>query len=120
MGPGTRRRLATRSSESFDPVQPGCLLPFNQPYIELGHLVPPPRLGLQWTGFPALIHVAFSCRVCNFCPCRKLPCRLELSPKILNTLQRLRTTLSHEMCHVAAWLLDQEWKAPHGPAFWRW
>lgn len=24
------------------------------------------------------------------------------------------------MCHVAAWVLDGEWSAPHGAVFWRW
>lgn len=25
-----------------------------------------------------------------------------------------------QMCHVAAWVVDGEWAAPHGTAFWRW
>ena len=42
---------------------------------------------------------------------------IELSEKVLDTEDRLRKTLAHEMCHAAQWLLDGERKPPHGPAF---
>jgi len=32
--------------------------------------------------------------------------RIELAPKVVDSEGRLRETLLHEMCHVAAWLLD--------------
>ncbi len=51
---------------------------------------------------------------------RKVPTRLELSSKIVTTRERLRTTLAHECCHVAAWVIEREYHQPHGPAFWRW
>ena len=44
---------------------------------------------------------------------------IELSEKVCDSDLRLQTTLLHEMCHVAAWLLDGERKPPHGPAFWK-
>lgn len=31
-----------------------------------------------------------------------------------------RRTLCHEMCHVAAWLLDHTSKPPHGAVFKKW
>ncbi len=35
---------------------------------------------------------------------RRVPCRIELSRKVLIDMERLRSTLAHEMCHVAgAW-----------------
>ena len=45
---------------------------------------------------------------------------IELSEKVVDDLQRLKTTLLHEMCHAAAWLVDGQKKPPHGPAFWKW
>jgi germ cell nuclear acidic protein len=33
---------------------------------------------------------------------------------------RLRRTLSHEMCHAAAWIIDHVRKPPHGRVFKRW
>jgi predicted SprT family Zn-dependent metalloprotease len=44
---------------------------------------------------------------------------IELSEKVIDNEERLQTTLLHEMCHAAAWLLDGERKPPHGPAFWK-
>lgn len=44
---------------------------------------------------------------------------IELSEKVCDNEERLKTTLLHEMCHVASWLLDAERKPPHGPAFWK-
>ena len=44
---------------------------------------------------------------------------IELSEKVCDSEERLKTTLLHEMCHAAAWLLDGERKPPHGPAFWK-
>lgn len=40
--------------------------------------------------------------------------RVELSSKVLDSSDRLRRTLVHELCHVAAWLLDHVAKPPHG------
>ncbi|BDA48577.1 probable HMG box-containing protein C19G7.04 at C-terminar half [Coccomyxa sp. Obi] len=47
--------------------------------------------------------------------------RVELSSKVLDSKERLRATLLHELCHVAAWVLPPHAaKPPHGPAFKRW
>ena len=43
-----------------------------------------------------------------------------LSEKVLDDSIRLRSTLLHEMCHTAAWLIDGERKPPHGACFWKW
>jgi predicted SprT family Zn-dependent metalloprotease len=40
--------------------------------------------------------------------------------QVLDCEARLRTTLAHEMCHVAAWAVSREFKQHHGPAFWAW
>jgi predicted SprT family Zn-dependent metalloprotease len=45
---------------------------------------------------------------------------VELSSKILDDESRLRATLLHEMCHAAAWVLDNNVKPPHGPVFQKW
>lgn len=41
-------------------------------------------------------------------------------PRLLQVIdgdERLQSTLAHEMCHVAAWLLKGVCKPPHGAAF---
>ncbi|KAL7752496.1 hypothetical protein RI367_002030 [Sorochytrium milnesiophthora] len=45
---------------------------------------------------------------------------IELSGKVLDDDERLQKTLAHEMCHVAAWLIDHTNKPPHGLAFKAW
>jgi predicted SprT family Zn-dependent metalloprotease len=45
---------------------------------------------------------------------------IELSPRVLDDPERLRSTLAHEMCHAAQWLLDGVAKPPHGEAFRKW
>ncbi|KAL5635440.1 hypothetical protein ACGC1H_004285 [Rhizoctonia solani] len=46
--------------------------------------------------------------------------RIELSTKVVDCEERVKNTLSHEMCHLGAWIFDSEMKPPHGPAFKRW
>ena len=46
--------------------------------------------------------------------------RIELAAKVLTDAHRVRSTLLHEMCHAAAWLVDGVNKPPHGPVFKRW
>lgn len=53
-------------------------------------------------------------------PCRSYSARVELSSKVLDSLAKLERTLCHELCHVAAWLVDHTAKPPHGPVFRRW
>lgn len=45
---------------------------------------------------------------------------IELSVKVLDDAERLRSTLLHEMVHAAAWILDGVSKPPHGPHFKKW
>ncbi|KAK2461725.1 hypothetical protein APHAL10511_006188 [Amanita phalloides] len=45
---------------------------------------------------------------------------IELSEKILDCKERIRNTLSHEMCHLATWLIDQDPKQAHGKLWKRW
>ncbi|KAM0751945.1 hypothetical protein T439DRAFT_347627 [Meredithblackwellia eburnea MCA 4105] len=45
---------------------------------------------------------------------------IDLATKVTDTEDKLRKTLSHELCHVAAWVLDGEIKPSHGPAFKTW
>ena len=42
---------------------------------------------------------------------------IELAPKLITSLPRLVDTLAHEMCHVAAWLLEGNVTPRHGAAF---
>jgi predicted SprT family Zn-dependent metalloprotease len=46
--------------------------------------------------------------------------RVELSAKVLDRESRLNATLLHELCHVAAWLVQGVSKPPHGPEFKAW
>lgn len=45
---------------------------------------------------------------------------IELSSKVLDTHAKLRNTLLHECCHVAAWIIDATSKPPHGSVFKKW
>ncbi|KAI8804959.1 SprT-like family-domain-containing protein [Cladochytrium replicatum] len=45
---------------------------------------------------------------------------IELSNKVLDTKERLRSTLAHEMCHIAAFWIDGITKPPHGAVFKKW
>ena len=46
--------------------------------------------------------------------------RVELAEKVVDCEARLRETLLHELCHVAAWCLDGVARPPHGEAFRAW
>jgi len=45
---------------------------------------------------------------------------VELSTKVIDDDDKLRNTLCHELCHVAAWLIDHTAKPPHGAVFKKW
>ncbi|KXZ42918.1 hypothetical protein GPECTOR_111g251 [Gonium pectorale] len=51
---------------------------------------------------------------------RRVAAKLDLSSRVIDSLDRLRNTLSHEMCHVAAWHIDAEYDRPHGAAWEAW
>jgi hypothetical protein len=46
--------------------------------------------------------------------------RIELASKVVDSEERLRQTLCHEMCHAAAWLVHRVRKPPHGKHFQYW
>eukprot|EP00584_Thalassiosira_punctigera_P010979 CAMPEP_0172545294 /NCGR_PEP_ID=MMETSP1067-20121228/15252_1 /TAXON_ID=265564 ORGANISM="Thalassiosira punctigera, Strain Tpunct2005C2" /NCGR_SAMPLE_ID=MMETSP1067 /ASSEMBLY_ACC=CAM_ASM_000444 /LENGTH=788 /DNA_ID=CAMNT_0013332011 /DNA_START=108 /DNA_END=2474 /DNA_ORIENTATION=+ len=45
---------------------------------------------------------------------------IELATKVIDDEDRLRSTLLHEMCHAAQWLVDGVLKPPHGRCFKKW
>lgn len=45
---------------------------------------------------------------------------IELSIKVIDSPEKLRLTLAHELVHVAAWIISREIKPDHGPAFKLW
>lgn len=49
-----------------------------------------------------------------------LTASIELSTKVIDDPHRLRTTLLHEMCHAAAWMIDGVYKPAHGKCFQKW
>ncbi|KAF9787011.1 SprT-like family-domain-containing protein [Thelephora terrestris] len=46
--------------------------------------------------------------------------QIELATKILTCKERIRNTLSHEMCHLASWVIDKQVKEAHGQIFKKW
>ncbi|PIL30889.1 hypothetical protein GSI_07058 [Ganoderma sinense ZZ0214-1] len=45
---------------------------------------------------------------------------IQLAEKILDCDERIRNTLSHEMCHLACWIIDGAPTENHGSLFKRW
>ena len=45
--------------------------------------------------------------------------RVELSEKVVDSAERLRDTLVHELCHAAAWVVSG-YRGGHGPAWRAW
>lgn len=52
------------------------------------------------------------------CYCRTAV--IELSTKVIDDESRLRSTLLHELCHAAAWVVDGTMKPAHGSCFKKW
>ena len=50
----------------------------------------------------------------------RVDAHVELSTKVLDCYSRLRSVLAHELCHVAAFVVDQCFKPPHGTVFHKW
>jgi len=46
--------------------------------------------------------------------------KIELATKIIDDVDRLHSTLLHEMVHAAAWLIDGISKPAHGACFKKW
>ncbi|KAI8445905.1 SprT-like family-domain-containing protein, partial [Phakopsora pachyrhizi] len=45
---------------------------------------------------------------------------IELSSKVLDSEQKLKNTLAHELCHVATWIIDHQKDEKHGHYFKTW
>ncbi|KAJ7748494.1 SprT-like family-domain-containing protein [Mycena maculata] len=45
---------------------------------------------------------------------------IHLASKVVDSDERIRNTLGHEMCHLACWMIDKEIKESHGPIFRKW
>lgn len=62
----------------------------------------------------------------GYCKCRtksqqnQRMAEIELSIKVVDSEDKLKNTLMHEMCHAAAWLVDGITKPPHGECFKKW
>ena len=52
----------------------------------------------------------------NGCP----SAAIELSTKVLDDAKKMKATLLHEMCHAAAFLIDNVARPPHGNCFKKW
>ncbi|KIK96518.1 hypothetical protein PAXRUDRAFT_825880 [Paxillus rubicundulus Ve08.2h10] len=46
--------------------------------------------------------------------------KIELAAKILDCNERIRNTMSHEMCHLACWVIDNHPQEGHGQLFKSW
>ena len=46
--------------------------------------------------------------------------RTSLAHPLFRILARLNSTLAHEMCHIATWLISKDMKSPHGKNFKMW
>lgn len=46
--------------------------------------------------------------------------RIELSVKVVDDVERLYSTMAHELCHACQWILDDAARPPHGKEFKRW
>ncbi len=46
--------------------------------------------------------------------------RHSILPQVIDTEERLRSTLAHEMCHVGAWMVSHDYTRPHGEVFRHW
>ncbi|KZT53838.1 hypothetical protein CALCODRAFT_439502 [Calocera cornea HHB12733] len=47
-------------------------------------------------------------------------CSIELSTKVLDSEERVLNTVAHELCHLAAWVINGEIQPAHGRCFKAW
>ena len=80
----------------------------------------PPELPLLWSS--KLRSTAGFCSLKSPAPSSSTArcVSISLSVKVLDSLAKLHSTMAHEMCHAAAFLLDAAIRPPHGRAFRRW
>ena len=72
----------------------------------------PAELPIEWCN--KLSTTAGHCRLMNG---SSRGCIITLAVKVIDSYERLRKTLAHEMCHAAAWLIDGCNRPPHGRTF---
>lgn len=89
-----------------------------------------PPIDLIWSS--KLRTTAGMCQCCNLSRSqalgqpvdpRAISCRLasiNLSVKVIDTESKLASTLAHEMCHAAAFMIDNAPRPPHGNVFMKW
>lgn len=76
----------------------------------------PTDMELVWK--PRLLTTAGTCEQRLNHLTKERTSRINLSTKVLDTADRLRDTLIHEMCHAGSWLISG-YKGGHGP-LWKW
>lgn len=87
-------------------------------------LEPSPLLGLptdiavHWNS--RLLKTAGQAKWRKATPGREGVCKIDLSIKVLDTVEKLRATLAHELVHLATWILSCEMKPSHGAGFKLW
>eukprot|EP01084_Bolivina_argentea_P297752 513018_1 len=73
---------------------------------------------LTYSWCNTLNKTAGDCRLITRNKTRKA--HIRLATKVLDTLEKLKQTLCHEMCHAMAWIVDASRKPPHGNHFKYW
>ncbi|XP_071534384.1 uncharacterized protein [Panulirus ornatus] len=78
----------------------------------------PPQMSIKWNA-----RMTKTAGFCYYQVDRSKPngrgARIELSTKVIDTPERMRDTLIHELCHAAAWIISG-YKAGHGPLWKAW
>lgn len=80
-------------------------------------LAPKQKVTVAWSG--RLTKTAGITRMKRL-SCGTRTAAIELSEKVVDEPVRLYNTLAHELCHAAAWIIDDCFKPPHGDQFKRW
>lgn len=104
-----RERAASKLLEFFDREVLAGQLVKNVP--------PRERVTLAWSG--RLTKTAGVTRMKRLA-CGRRTAAIELSVKVVDEPARLYNTLAHELCHAAAWIIDECCKPPHGDQFKSW
>ncbi|KAK4310369.1 hypothetical protein Pmani_018062 [Petrolisthes manimaculis] len=78
----------------------------------------PAELNIKWNN-----RMTKTAGFCYYQIDRSKPCgrnaRIELATKVIDSPERLRDTLIHELCHAASWIISG-YKAGHGPLWKAW
>ena len=86
-----------------------------------GGALPPTLAAVTWNAkLKTTAGLTYSSRVAGRSGSASYVARIELSRHVVDDAAKLRHTLAHELCHAAAWVLDQDNKPPHGATFRKW